>query len=183
MWYTLLASQTTPCMPMDTPQQPPAACSLPICPSPAQLGPKRAVLPPTACFDWADDAASLPTAPSTLPRDLSGLQSNLPGPFRSLWRCVRRYNTVRRRVPPYCCIPSQQSFSPSHIHLSHPRSFITRRHPSGIGPGKPVITVPSGTTAPAPTPIPPVLKLDWDQDPRLVNLSQALCALGWIPSC
>jgi hypothetical protein len=61
--------------------------------------------------------------------------------------------------------------------------FITRRHPSGIGPGKPIITVPFGI-APAPIPLAPLVpKLNWDQDPRLVDLSCALRALGWTPPC
>jgi hypothetical protein len=53
--------------------------------------------------------------------------------------------------------------------------FITRRHPSGIGTGKPVIIAPFGG---APVPVPPVPKLNWDQDPRLAK-SMALQALGW----
>jgi hypothetical protein len=57
--------------------------------------------------------------------------------------------------------------------------FITQCHPSGIGPGKPIITIPFGTT-PTPAPAP---KLDWDEDPHLVDLSRALWALGWTPSC
>jgi hypothetical protein len=58
-------------------------------------------------------------------------------------------------------------------------TMFTRRHPSGIAYGKPVLTIPFGTIS-APAPVP---KLDWDQDPRLMNLSQALRALGWIPPC
>jgi hypothetical protein len=59
---------------------------------------------------------------------------------------------------------SQQFFSLSYVHPPHPQPLITRHHPSGIGPGKPIITVPFGT----PTPAPSVLRLDWDCDPRLV---------------
>jgi hypothetical protein len=64
-------------------------------------------------------------------------------------------------------------------------AFVTWCHPSSIGPGKPVSTVPFGTLAstPAPAPVPPVPVFDWDQDPRLANLSSALCALGWTPPC
>jgi hypothetical protein len=36
---------------------------------------------------------------------------------------------------------------------------------------------------PAPAPPAPVLNLDWDSDPRLVDLSRALQALGWTPPC
>jgi hypothetical protein len=57
--------------------------------------------------------------------------------------------------------------------------MFTCCHPSGIAHGEPVITIPFGGT-PALTPAP---KLDWDQDALLINLSQALHALGWTPPC
>ena len=66
------------------------------------------------------------------------------------------------------------------LRRSQAQPFIIRRHPAGIGPGRPIITIPVGT---APVPATPVPKLDWDQDPRLVDLSHALCALGWTPPC
>ncbi|KAF8233270.1 hypothetical protein L208DRAFT_901615 [Tricholoma matsutake] len=40
--------------------------------------------PVPACFDWADNATSLPTAPSTQPRDLSDLKVGHMQPFRTL---------------------------------------------------------------------------------------------------
>jgi hypothetical protein len=63
-------------------------------------------------------------------------------------------------------------------------NVVTRRHPSGIAPGKPIVMIPSGTqpqtkvtqTMSAPC-------LDWDGDPRLSDLSRALRALGWAPTC
>ena len=64
--------------------------------------------------------------------------------------------------------------------LVSPQLFITRRHPSGMGPGRPVITVPVGVAL---APAAPVPKLDWDHDPRLADLSRALRALGWAPPC
>jgi hypothetical protein len=165
-----------PFSPAHTPCPPSTPCSPPICSSSPNLSPQRAVLLPPAHFDWAKDAESLPiplpAAPAP-PRDLSGLRSNLPGPFRSLRR------RVRRRSPPQFFLPSLQFFSSTRPSFVQPPVFITRRHPSGIGPGKPIITVPSGT----PTPVSSDLKLKWDCDPRLVNLGQALRALGWIPPC
>ena len=125
-----------------------------------------------AHFDWAKDAATLPTAP-TLPRDISGLKTGRPQPFGTLRRRPRR-----RQTPPNF-FPSPRfvfhSALPSHVP-SQP--FITRCHPSGIGPGKLVIVAPVGV---APAPAAPVLKLDWDQDPRLADLSRAFRALGWAP--
>jgi hypothetical protein len=132
-------------------------------------------------FDWAEDAKSLPMTTSSAeaygPRDLSDLRSSQPAPFQNLQRRVRWHRSTRRRAPPQC-FSSQKSF---HVALpSHTASplFITRRHPASIGPGRPVVTIPVGV---APAPAAPALKLDWDQDPHLVNLSQALCALGWTP--
>jgi hypothetical protein len=58
--------------------------------------------------------------------------------------------------------------------------MFTRCHPSGIGPGKPVIVAPVGVTS---TPAPRVPMLDWDHDPRLADLSRALRALEWAPTC
>jgi hypothetical protein len=68
----------------------------------------------------------------------------------------------------------------SHVRPPHPQPLITRRYPLGSGPGRPVVTIPISTL---PTPAPHVLKLNWDQDPRLADLSRALRALGWTPPC
>jgi hypothetical protein len=129
-------------------------------------------------FDWAEDAESLPTTTPSAetygPRDFSSLRSSQPAPFRTLRRRVRRRHVcLTQPGSRHQCfnIPYMQSFTNTPM--------FTHRHPSGIAHGKPVITIPFGaTTAPA-----PVLKLDWDQDPCLVSLSQALCALGWTPPC
>jgi hypothetical protein len=114
-------------------------------------------------FDWAEDAASIPIVPSSYTRDLSSLQTRCLQPFRTL-----RRRTRRRRAPPHFLSQSRKSSYPALplVPQSQVQFFITRRHPSGIGPGKPIITIPFGTTS-APT---PGLKLDWDQDPRLANL-------------
>jgi hypothetical protein len=112
------------------------------------------------------------------PRDLLILKTGRVQPFGTL-----RRRTRRRRAPP-------QSFSSRNFlnlappSLVLPQPFITQCHPSGIGPGRPVVIVPYGVTpAPPAPPAPPALKLDWDQDPRLVDLSHALRALGWAPIC
>jgi hypothetical protein len=130
-------------------------------------------------FDWAEDAASMPITPSPYSRDFSGLKTGRLQPFGTLQRRTRQ-----RQALPYFFSSSRSFVRPVLPSLVQSQVFITRRHPSGIGPGKPTITVPFGTTAaPAPAPAPPVLNSNWDQDPRLMNLSQALRALGWIPPC
>jgi hypothetical protein len=172
---TPAASPTTPSIPRSTPRSPSKPQSTPVHPSSPQPHPKRAVPTLPTRFDWAEDAESLPIPPPTPPappRDLSGLRSNLLGPFRSLRR------RARRRTPPF--ILQRREFFYS-VPPPQPQPFITRRHPSGIGPGRPVVIVPYGVT-PAP-PAPPALVLNWDQDPRLADLSRALRALGWTPPC
>ena len=188
---TPAASLMVPSTTVDTPCSLSVTPSLPVHPSSPQLGPKPAVSPPPARFDWAEDSESLPIplhAAPTSPRDLSGLCSNPSGPFRSLRRRARRYDTVRRRTPPNFFSAPRVPFPLSPPSFAQPQPFISRRHPSGIGPGRPVVIVPFGVAhaplAPlAPAPAPTVLKLDWDSDPRLINLSQALRALGWTPPC
>jgi hypothetical protein len=123
---------------------------------------------PSVHFDWAEDAELLPIASKLQPRDLSVLRSNIPQPFDSIQRQARRRQThnflpslfVRRGRPVWTTGP-----------------IVTHRHPFGLGSGKPIISIPS------PVPQESPLKLDWDSDPRLVDLSQALCALGWAPTC
>jgi hypothetical protein len=173
--HTPTASLTTLSTPTDALCSPPNHLSLPISPSPPHLDPKQTVSTPPTRFDWADDAASLPTAPSTLLRDISSLNTGCRQPFGTL-----RRRTRRRRAPPRI-VSSRKIYHPAMASLVSSQPFITRCHPYGIGPGKPVIIAPFGV-APAPH-APPALKLDWDQDPRLANLSCALRALGWTPPC
>jgi len=131
-----------------------------------------------ARFDWAEDAETLPTtsqpAKTYEPHDFSCLRSDQAAPFRTLQRRIRRHRTPhhRRQNWPRCFnTPEIQPFASS--------TTFTRRHPSGIAHGKQILTIPFGAT-PAQA---PVLKLNWDQDPRLADLSCALRALGWIPPC
>jgi hypothetical protein len=170
--YSPTASLTTPSTPLDTPRPPSTPPFPPAHPSSPHLDCERPVLPPPARFDWADDAASLPTAPRTQSRDLSGLKTGCAQPFGTL-----RRRTRRRRAPPqnFSSRIFFHSSSPSHV-WSQP--LITRQHPSGIGPGRPVVTIPVGVALPPAAPAP---KLDWDEDPRLADLSRALRALGWAP--
>jgi hypothetical protein len=183
IWYTPPASPTTPSTPTEIPRLPPAPPLLYIAPAAAVLRPPFPVPPPSsvppsstsvpARFDWAEDASSMPTNSSMQPRDLSGLRTSCLQPFGTL-----RRQTRRRRAPPRpSFIPSRQFPHPDPAPYALP--YITRRHLSGIGPGKPSITIPIGEP-PAPASF---LNLNWDQDPRLASLSQALRALGWTPPC
>jgi hypothetical protein len=124
---------------------------------------------PSRCFDWAEEAESLPIISQLPPppRDLSALRSNIPRPFDSIQRQARRRNQVRN--------PPIHSFTRRGQPVWTAGPIITRKHPFGLGPGKPTI----------PSPVfqepPPIL--DWDSDPRLADLSRVLRSLGWAPTC
>jgi len=120
----------------------------------------RRVSPP---LDWTEDTASLPTsplppAPTTshhhAPRDFSGLRSSKPNPFSSLQRHSKqlcgRTPHFRHQNTPF--------IQPLQSYRSSPSFFTPSKH-----------------TSP-----PHISALNWDQDPHLLNLSQALKALGWI---
>ncbi|KAF8061689.1 hypothetical protein FPV67DRAFT_1509945 [Lyophyllum atratum] len=134
-----------------------------------------------APVNWADDAdTELPVllaptpAPTPRSRDFSVLFTGSAGPFNTLQRRVRRLHRGHR-------VPQRQRFIPRVNYSQEP--IITYRHPSGIAQGKPVFTVQS---PPRPPPPPSAsvsalpVELDWDRDPRLSNLRNALHSLGWI---
>ena len=106
------------------------------------------------CFSWADDASALPTSPTLPhpPRDLSGLRSSTANPFSSLKR-RHRYpqNSYRRHSQ-----PRQKRF------YSHSNYYPSTTHPTCHS------QPPFGVS------------LNWDQDPRLTDLNNALRALGWV---
>jgi hypothetical protein len=113
--------------------------------------------PNSTCFSWAEDAVELPLlsmAPTKQLRDISGLRSPSKNPFSSLQRRRKISNKKRPRfinsMPQYCCF---QVFPCSHSH------FQRYHHHSE----------PPASTS-----------LNWDQDPRLADLSNALQALGWV---
>ncbi|KAJ6583103.1 hypothetical protein DFH09DRAFT_1437925 [Mycena vulgaris] len=135
-------------------------------------------------LDWAEDAACLPTlplqaeSPPSTPRDFSALITGSPQPFGSLQR-------RRRRSPRPPTSSSLQNHSPQKHSICRPQKKSTihaaprRKTPS-------YYHLPTSIAFRAPTAFPPTDKpasqfpLDWDQDPRLRDLSQALTALGWI---
>ena len=65
---------------------------------------------------------------------------------------------------------SQVPFPPALPSFTQPQPYTSWCHPSGIGPGKHVVTVPFAV---APTPACSVMKLNWNQDPHLIDLSCA----------
>ncbi|KAF8813084.1 hypothetical protein BYT27DRAFT_7271597 [Phlegmacium glaucopus] len=111
-------------------------------------------------FSWADDAEALPivsTTPTKYPRDLSGLRSSSTNPFSSLRRRHRKQAQNPRNS--YHFHHSQ----PRHTHYQHFNSLHSNPHPPHQ------ISQPTS-----------FISLNWDQDPRLLDLSNALKALGWI---
>jgi hypothetical protein len=126
--------------------------------------------PPSTALNWADDAASLPILSiRPPPRDLSALRSKKRNPFGSLQRRPKQSRTqtshrFRQKIP----------FSqPSHFHYQPPPCppslFPKRRILLQASKNEPFVSSPSSCTS----------ALDWDQDPRLSDLSRALKALGW----
>src|SRR5271168_4358081 len=148
----------------DSPPLPPVTSTAPVLDPPPETKSRSPPLPPSTRFDWANDAAtSLPILPSNPPpRDLSILRSSLPKPFSSLQRCGRRAQNYSPR-PSHNYIPSsapRQKF--------YRRRFQEPRHPPSW------FRLNFNTFAPASS------VLNWENDPRLLDLSQALKALGWI---
>jgi hypothetical protein len=113
-------------------------------------------------FDWAEDAGTIPIVYKP-PRDLSALRSDTHHhPFASLRRRqpLRQIGVVRSRYrkPEWAGSP-----------------VVTRRHPFGIGPGRP--RIPSSIIHRDRPPEP-----NWDTDPHFKDLTRALRALGWVPA-
>lgn len=149
---------------------PPMTQGLPLLPDTESL---------SAPLDWAEDVASIPILPnpSIAPRDLSVLRTPNSQPFRDLRRHRKRRQMAQHT---WSAVPQKSEQLVNSVNALPP-SFITRRHPSGIAPGKPVIVIPSASASSASTsPLIIPLTLDWDQDPRLLELGCALKALGWI---
>ncbi|EDR02579.1 uncharacterized protein LACBIDRAFT_308172 [Laccaria bicolor S238N-H82] len=125
-------------------------------------------------FDWSDNAASIPIVP-IFPKnqphcDLSALRTTNPNPFSLL-----AHRNRRSRLPLGKC------------DISGPRPpFQPRRTPPFFPvfqtvPRQRFIPVLNLTALPLPsTPLKIPMALDWESDPRLSDLSQALKALGWI---
>jgi hypothetical protein len=121
--------------------------------------PKSLEPPVSMCFSWADDAAGLPivtTAPTKHPRDISSLRSSSKNPFSSLRRRRQQPQNSHHFINFRTQLNCQHTISNPHYHISTPR-------------------LPRRSSQP-----PFAVSLDWDQDPRLVDLNNALTALGWI---
>jgi hypothetical protein len=135
---------------------------------------------PVSRLDWAEDATSLPILPllptpsaprQHPPRDFSGLRSLGLNPFGSLQRRSKQFRACASSRF-HQNIPFSQS---SHPHYRPPplrssSSFPKPRISPQASKNKPFVSPPSSHTS----------ALDWGQDPRLLDLSRALKALGWI---
>ncbi|KAJ7209124.1 hypothetical protein GGX14DRAFT_317897, partial [Mycena pura] len=151
------------------------------------------VTPTPAPLDWAEDAASLPLHAATLPppRDFSVLHTGALQPFGSLQHRRRRSlrPTTLERTPRHPRKPQQKAGTPRlpttlqnnpPHHSVHPQKINLYSAPKRLT-SHPLLP----SRVPAPTSIPSPLQksispLDWDQDPRLRDLGQALVALGWV---
>jgi hypothetical protein len=131
--------------------------------------------PPVSRLDWAEDATSLPILPlipissvprQRIPRDFSGLRSSQPNPFGSLQRCFKQSRA---------CITSRLCQNIPFSQSSHSCYQPLPMRPPSSSP-KPRIFPQALKNAPL---ISSPSVLDWDQDPRLSDLSRALKALGW----
>ncbi|KAJ6470561.1 hypothetical protein C8R47DRAFT_1200387 [Mycena vitilis] len=126
-------------------------------------------------LDWAEDAAALPVvpphsaSPPATPRDFSALCTGSPQPFASLQR--------RRRRPPTSTF---QNHSVHRDFIRRPRQKNIIHYPAGRRAPLPYSHRPPSIPFPTPTSLSPSDALDWDQDPRLRDLGQALTALGWV---
>jgi len=178
---------TTAAVQVDTPKSPPP-CSVTMVaiqvdiPNPLPPTSHITSLPSTS-LNWADDAMLHPissppismlpiSSPPILsnhlaPRDLSVLRSSSPKPFSSL-----QHRNRRSRAQFSQPLHDQQPFVMPHQNFSR-RRFLPSRFSSTQFRSAPVYPhrTPHFSSPSA---------LDWDQDPRLLNLSHALKALGWI---
>ena len=110
---------------------------------------KHPKVPASDHFSWADDANTLPisaTATTKHPRDLSGLRSSSKNPFSSLQRRRRQSRNPRH-------------FTYSHHQYNHYQPFPTFPHRLSSH----NLRHPSQPHTPT--------SLDWEDDPRLSELS------------
>lgn len=170
-----VGTQTTPMSTLDTAVQTPSATM------PTLVNQETQVESPPL-VNWADEADAalyvLPAASTesttakSHPRDIFVLSSGSRRPFGTLQRRSRRLHHIPRT-------PQQHPFIRRVNYCNQP--IVTHRHPSGISDDKPVFIVhlPSQPRTVLPVHL-PTLRLDWDRDPRLFDLSKALRSLGWI---
>ena len=132
--------------------------------------------PSSTSLNWADDAALLPILSiRPPPRDLSALRSMKRNPFGSLQRhskpfCSRVSSCSHQDIPfsrtPHSRYRPQPLCSSSLFPKPHVSPQVSKKEPF----------ISSKVTPPSSR----ISVLDWDQDPRLSDLSRALKALGWI---
>jgi hypothetical protein len=121
--------------------------------------PKPPDSPISTRFNWSDDAyepPTLSTTPTKRPRDISCLRSSSENPFLSLRRRHRQPRNSHRFTNWWSLPNCQHTLPNPHCHIPASRT----PHQSSQ------LHLP--------------VSLDWDQDPRLLDLSNALKALGWV---
>ncbi|KAJ6460985.1 hypothetical protein C8R45DRAFT_1108800 [Mycena sanguinolenta] len=132
------------------------------------------VVEPTAPMDWAADTEALPISgphPSSTPpppRDFSVLCTGTSWPFASL-----QYRRRRSPRAPSSWIHSRP------IPRQHTKSGVYNHFPQKRTPYYPSFRFAAPSTnsfLPGQVPTP----LEWDRDPCLRDLGQALAALGWV---
>lgn len=130
-------------------------------PNITQNHPEPPKSPVSEHFKWADDSESLPTAsitPTNHPRNFSSLRSSSANPFASLRR--RHRKNLHRVIDSH---PQHEYCCHHNFKFQNLRYYSSNFH------------IPCSLSR-----HPPPASLNWNHDPRLLDLSNALRALGLI---
>ncbi|KDR71461.1 hypothetical protein GALMADRAFT_253764 [Galerina marginata CBS 339.88] len=142
------------------------------------------ILIPPPPFLWSDEPSDIPVLPQPLPIPLSAPKT-APFPARDFselrsganpWRTLRHRNGHDRRLSTRPFIQPRRQYSQPrytsnyvsnipHVHTPRPYAHV------------PHLSYPNLSRPSPPDPPPP---LDWDVDPRLLELSRVLKTLGWV---
>ncbi|KDR72047.1 hypothetical protein GALMADRAFT_253326 [Galerina marginata CBS 339.88] len=143
------------------------------------------ILTPPPPFLWSDEPSDIPVLPQPPPIPLSSSKTTAPSPardFSELRSGANPWWSLRHRNRPHCHLSTRPFIQPRqqqsripytsnyvsnipHVHTPHPYAHVP--HPS----------YPNLSCPLPPDPPPP---LDWDIDPRLLELSRVLKTLGWV---
>ncbi|KDR77740.1 hypothetical protein GALMADRAFT_245846 [Galerina marginata CBS 339.88] len=143
------------------------------------------ILTPPSPFLWSDEPSDIPLLPQPPPTPLSPSETTAPFPARDFselrsganpWRTLRHRNGRDHRLSTRPFIqPRRQYFQPPYT--SNYVSNIPHAHTPCPYAHVPHPPYPSLSHPSPPDPPPP---LDWDVDPRLLELSRVLKTLGWV---
>ncbi|KDR83244.1 hypothetical protein GALMADRAFT_239099 [Galerina marginata CBS 339.88] len=141
---------------------------------------------PPPPFLWSDEPSDIPLLPEPPPIPLSASKTTAPFPARDFselrsganpWQSLRRHRNGRdsrlstrpfiqpRRQYSQPCYTSNYVSNIPHVHTPRPYAHV------------PHLSYPNLSCPSPPDPPPP---LDWDVDPRLLQLSRVLKTLGWV---